>query len=327
MRRAMIWAVLGAAGLALAGASAAAENLVEDEQYLAAVQLFNQHDWDAARRSFNDFLKAFPRTRWEPGVRLRLADLETDPVLAEKAYAEVLASAANTEWAGDARWALANACFALGKYAEAAEHFQLLVQAGDPRRARALYLAGRCQTALGKSSSAKTFYTQVREDFSKAPEAELALAALGDLETAARHPEPALTLYDQYLKEYPEGQLAEYVQAQREPLLAARARAAATPEPAATGSTAPAAVPGGEAFTVQVGAFTKPEYADKLLKRLRKKGYNAYLLSAKSGAEMFHQVRVGNYSSRSLAETIAAKLAKQESLPTLVLVYVKPENP
>jgi cell division septation protein DedD len=333
MRRGAIWAVVAAAGMALAGAAFAGENVVEDDTYLAAVQLFNQHDWEAARRSFTDFLRAFPRSRWLPGVRLRLADLEPDPALAEKAYADVLAAAAGTDWAGDARWALANTCFALGKYADAANHFQLLVQAGDPRRARALYLAGRSQAALGRSASAKTFYTQVRDDFPRSPEAELALAGLGDLEAAARRPGPALAMYDQYLKEFPEGQLAEYVQAQREPLLAARAPAAAEPTAAAsggepaTGEPASTGMSGGEAFTVQVGAFTKPEYADKLMKRLRRKGYNAYLLSAKSGSELFHQVRVGNYARRNLAEVFAAKLAKQEGLPTLVLTYTKPENP
>lgn len=325
MRRGSAWMLAIAAWLVLTRAAGAVENTVENDAYLAAVQLFNQHDWDGARKAFTAFQRSYPRSRWLPGVQLRLADLETDPVLAEKAYTAVLESSPDTEWAADARWALANTLFSLGRYADAAGHFQLLVQAGDPRRGRALYLTARCQHALGRTASARTLYTQVRDDFPQSPEAELALAALGDLEASAHHTDSALALYDQYLKTYPDGQMVEAVRTQRASLApaepaplptAASAMAAGPGEPSTTAPTA-----GGDAFTVQVGAFTKPEYASQLLKRLRRKGYNAYLLSARSGSGVFHQVRVGNYSRRSLAELIAGKLAKLEGLPTLVLPY------
>jgi cell division septation protein DedD len=329
------WLAAGliAACLALPAASApAAENPAEDNAYQHAVQLFNQHDWDGARKAFAEFQAAYPRSVWRWAAQLRQADLESSPAAAEKLYAEVLTAAAGSEWGQDARWGLANTQFAQGKFREAAVLFDACGQSRDPRRAHAWYLAGRCQLALSDPKAAAAFFSRVQTQFPDSLWAAASVAGLGDAAAARKDNAAALAAYDQYLKAYPDGDLALTVAEQRAKLADLPGSAAGSPEakdamPTPASAAAHRAPEAAEGFTVQVGAFSKPEYAALLVAKLRKQGYNAYLLTSRTGSEVFHQVRVGNYASRQLAEQIGSKLEKKEHLPTLIAPYVKPEEP
>jgi cell division septation protein DedD len=77
-------------------------------------------------------------------------------------------------------------------------------------------------------------------------------------------------------------------------------------------------------LTIQVGAFSKLPFAERLRKKLRQLGYHAYILPAAGRKETLYQVRVGNYSKRDLAEAIAAQLTKKEKITTLIVTYQKP---
>jgi len=52
--------------------------------------------------------------------------------------------------------------------------------------------------------------------------------------------------------------------------------------------------------------------ADAIAKRLASKGYAAYVLAPPSGTPAVFRVRVGKFSTRREAETVAAKLQKEE---------------
>jgi len=95
---------------------------------------------------------------------------------------------------------------------------------------------------------------------------------------------------------------------------AAPAPAPAQPAAAAAASTpaAPAAEPGGQGFAVQIAALNVRSEADAIAKRLSSKGYTAYVMTPPNGTPSVFRVRVGKFNTRREAESVAAKLQKEE---------------
>jgi DedD protein len=84
---------------------------------------------------------------------------------------------------------------------------------------------------------------------------------------------------------------------------------AAAPPPAAD---PPRADPAAEGFAVQIAALNVRSEADAIARRLSSKGYAAYVLSPPTGTPSVYRVRVGKFQTRREAETMAAKLQKEE---------------
>ena len=90
----------------------------------------------------------------------------------------------------------------------------------------------------------------------------------------------------------------------------ARSTAPAAAPPAAN---APASgEPAGNGFAVQIAALNVRSEADAIAKRLSSKGYAAYVLTPAVGTPSVFRVRVGKFNTRREAETVAAKLQKEE---------------
>jgi septal ring-binding cell division protein DamX len=70
--------------------------------------------------------------------------------------------------------------------------------------------------------------------------------------------------------------------------------------------------PAGQGFAVQIAALNVRSEADAIAKRLSSKGYAAYVISPANGTPTVYRVRVGKFTTRREAETIAAKLQKEE---------------
>ena len=102
--------------------------------------------------------------------------------------------------------------------------------------------------------------------------------------------------------------------------------AAATPPPAAPKATPSAqappaepppadaalAEPSGTGFALQITALRERREAESIAKRLSAKGYAAYVLTPAGSAPSVYRVRVGKFKTRHEAETMAAKLQKEE---------------
>ena len=95
----------------------------------------------------------------------------------------------------------------------------------------------------------------------------------------------------------------------KEPLLAQKPAPAQPPPPAAP---AGAGEPAGQGFAVQIAALNVRSEADAIAKRLNSKGYSAYVLSPATGTPSVFRVRIGKFTTRREAETMAAKLQKEE---------------
>jgi DedD protein len=102
-------------------------------------------------------------------------------------------------------------------------------------------------------------------------------------------------------------------------LAAPASLAAAKPAPAKPAPVKVAAATPTGRFSVQVGAFADRASADKLVSRLRARGYDTFVKTdTETGGKRF-RVRVGPVNARARAEELAAKLAKAEKLPTWIL--------
>lgn len=105
-------------------------------------------------------------------------------------------------------------------------------------------------------------------------------------------------------------------------ITATKTPVAATPRPTATPAAAPKAsqvavstpevAPGKPAFTLQIIAYNELAQATTLEASLKKRGFDAYTVTAEVGGKTVHRVRVGKYASRSGAETAMPKLAAAE---------------
>jgi cell division septation protein DedD len=96
---------------------------------------------------------------------------------------------------------------------------------------------------------------------------------------------------------------------------------AATPAPAAAPAAAPPSAPardaaktepGAPGYAVQIAALAVRSEADEIAKRLTSKGYSAYVLAPANGTPSVFRVRVGTFPTKREAETVAAKLKKEE---------------
>lgn len=63
------------------------------------------------------------------------------------------------------------------------------------------------------------------------------------------------------------------------------------------------------AYSVQVGCFSKYENAERLVAKLKKKGFDAYI-SEKEGAPVFYRVRVGKFRTQEQAQACKASLIR-----------------
>jgi len=77
-------------------------------------------------------------------------------------------------------------------------------------------------------------------------------------------------------------------------------------------SPAPARAEAEAGFAIQVAAIREKDEADLMVKRLAAKGYPAYLVAPAKGAPTVFRVRVGKYKDRREADTVAARLQKEE---------------
>ena len=88
--------------------------------------------------------------------------------------------------------------------------------------------------------------------------------------------------------------------------------AAKSTPPPAPAAAAVSTEPAGAGFAIQVAALRERDEADVIVKRLAGKGYPAYVVTPLKGAPMVFRVRVGKYADRREADTVAARLQKEE---------------
>ena len=89
--------------------------------------------------------------------------------------------------------------------------------------------------------------------------------------------------------------------------------AARTPDARVAVAVVPSAK-GGE-WSVQVTATREPRTADDMVKRLRARGYDAYIIRARREGATFYRVRVGHYGSMDHASQMVSRLRREPGVP------------
>ena len=70
--------------------------------------------------------------------------------------------------------------------------------------------------------------------------------------------------------------------------------------------------PAGDGYVIQVAAMPEHGAADAMAKRLTSKGYSAFVMAAADTKPTMYRVRIGMFKTKREAETIAARLQKEE---------------
>ncbi len=68
-------------------------------------------------------------------------------------------------------------------------------------------------------------------------------------------------------------------------------------------------------WSVQVSATRDPRTADGVLRRLKAKGYDAFVLKVRRRGETFYRVRVGHYVSLEEAQQVVSRLRREPGVP------------
>ena len=95
------------------------------------------------------------------------------------------------------------------------------------------------------------------------------------------------------------------------PLPTAKPAPVSASQATASRPAAPAAGGAKSGYVVQLAALNSRGEADAMVKRLSAKGYEAFVQAPAENAPAIFRVRVGNYPTRSEAETVAARLQKE----------------
>ncbi len=71
-------------------------------------------------------------------------------------------------------------------------------------------------------------------------------------------------------------------------------------------------------FTVQLSAGTSEVGAARLMERLKKKGYPAYVVQTHTRGKLLYRVRSGKFETEAKAKAHAAEIAKREGIQAIV---------
>jgi cell division septation protein DedD len=66
---------------------------------------------------------------------------------------------------------------------------------------------------------------------------------------------------------------------------------------------------------VQVSATREPATANDLVRRLKARGYDAYVMKGRREGASFYRVRVGHYPSLELASQMVTRLRREPGVP------------
>lgn len=76
----------------------------------------------------------------------------------------------------------------------------------------------------------------------------------------------------------------------------------------------------GRVWAVQVNAYPEEGRAQKLVERLKEKGYDAYVVTANIKGKDWYRVRVGRFGTRSQAKGVLEEIQTKENFPKAIAV-------
>ncbi len=159
------------------------------------------------------------------------------------------------------------------------------------------------------------------EEGAAKPSREVKLATRPTAEDVAEQPQAGTAAKPTETKQAPSTAPKTTGQASPKPVEKSTARTEAPKTAPAVNATPPAMTKSSGEYTIQVSAFQDKAQADRMVDRLKGKGYDAFVTKAViPGRGIWYRVRVGKYASRDAAENVAANLKRKEGIATYVTI-------
>jgi TolA-binding protein len=100
----------------------------EEDQYLNAMDSYNKQDLPKALSGFQDFLAAFPQSKYRPAAMMKVAEIEENFTGKKELYEKVITEYPGTENEAEAVYSLGRLCHARGDYKKAEEYMETLIR-------------------------------------------------------------------------------------------------------------------------------------------------------------------------------------------------------
>jgi len=315
-----------------------------EKRYDRCVELYMEKQYDEARECIKDFLSSYPNSRWVEHLQFLDAKMETDAVKAKEKLHRFVMEYPGGEYSAEANFSLGEICELTGEYSEAQKFYsrvylyslmnELRHEAGL-RVAKCMLLGGDVQSAKNhleiylatwnippwqaraKELYADTLYqsgeylkalTQYKEIISEVsspeelcPRCYLKIAEIYELNEDYK---AAFQVYRQFLTTFPNALQKTHVEAKIRDL-------ASILNVNLSDNVRP--------HLIEAGVFESEQETMMLVGRLKKLGYQAYIVTMNTDKKKLLSVRLGPYESRESALAAAEQLNREAGIEAALL--------
>ncbi len=312
--------------------------------YDRCIELYESRQFDDARVCIREFLSGYPNSRWVEQLQYLDAKLETGVYEAQEKLTEFLREFPDGQYSDDANFGLGQLWQLTGDYERAHEYYlrmyerfpesdlrneatlnaaKCLLLSGDPRSAAlslVAYLAtapeqpwrSRAEELHADALFDEGRYEQAQHEYreiisrapspqSASPESYLKVAGIYEL---MENREASLRAYGRFLNIFPETFLRPEIEKKMADLAAhLRVDLSINSRP----------------HIIEAGAFNSRQEAMRLIARLNRLGFRAYVVRRNMGAENILSVRLGPYDSRDSALATADRLMEEAKIEVKLL--------
>ncbi|MCX7698889.1 MAG: SPOR domain-containing protein [Candidatus Goldbacteria bacterium] len=99
----------------------------EEKYYLSAMEAYNTKNFDRAKTLFEEFNTKYPDSKYKPSVLLKLAELQTDFIISEKLFNQVIKDYKDSEYEAEAIFELGRIYFGKGEYIKCQESMERII--------------------------------------------------------------------------------------------------------------------------------------------------------------------------------------------------------
>jgi TolA-binding protein len=304
-------------------------------EYVKGMGLYGEGKYKAAGEEFKKFLNLYPASALAPEVSFRLAEVTEGFWEAAKQYRNLTLKYPDSSFASQARFRLGQYYYLQGDYVQARKEYQKLLELypQSPYAASSQYWRGSILLTQENYGEARAAFEKVLQDYSRSNYLDWAQLGMGDSYLKEKNYSLALTKYQEVLDKYPKsdiinlvyfnlGQCYEKTGKEKEALESYRKLISECPDSLESmqaqkriNALEKKLKPVAGKYGVQVGAFSDQGRAMGLVKTLREKGYDAYIMTIMIEGRKFHRVRVGRLATEPEARELAETLRKKEKLP------------
>jgi TolA-binding protein len=315
-----------------------------EKRYEQCVALYTEKNYDEARTCITNFLEKYPNSRWVEHLRFLEAKMESDVSTAKLKLHHFVLEYPNGPYSAQANFSLGEIYELTGEYEEAQKFYSRVYFYSSPthlqreaglRMAKCMLLNGDITSATTHletymatydtppwHSRAKLLYADVlyaggeyvkaqrqyKEIISRASSPDEACShcylRIAEIYEANKEHEAALQVYRRFITTFPEATQKAYVESKIVEL-AARLNIEVS-------RTA-------RRHLIEAGVFNSEAKAMALTGRLRKLGYQAYLVTRNTRTDTRVSVRLGPYESRDAALAVAEHLKREAALEVILL--------